>query len=117
MGVSSTEIERQIGETRSHLDANLTVLEARVASGARRAGRIAAMVGIGLVTAVAIGAAVYMLRRRPSLSARTHDSNWRSIAEKVAESHAVPIASGLAARILRTSADTPPGAAAGEGVT
>src|ERR1700730_6784341 len=33
MGASSTEIERQIGETRSHLDANLTVLEARVASG------------------------------------------------------------------------------------
>ena len=70
MGTSSTEIERQIEETRSHLDANLTVLQGRVASGARRAARIAAMVGMGLVTAAAIGVGVYALRRRRSLTMR-----------------------------------------------
>jgi hypothetical protein len=148
MGDSSTEIEGQIDETRSHLDANLTVLEGRVAAGARRAGRIAAMIGIGLVAAVGIGAAVYTLRRRRSLSTRIHDSvpesvrhlprtvasklrrplpavevvigdpeavrrpnTWQSIAQSVGASHAVPIASALAARILRSRADTTSGGA------
>ncbi|HEX7265523.1 MAG TPA: hypothetical protein VF383_15200 [Candidatus Dormibacteraeota bacterium] len=85
-------------------------------SGARRAGRIAAMVGIGLVAAAAIGAGVYMLRRHRPLSSQIHDSRLRSIAEAFAESHAVPIASALAARILRSRADTSPGVAAGAGV-
>lgn len=149
MGDSSTEIERQIEQTRSHLDANLTVLQGRLASSARRAGRIAAMIGIGLVAAVGVGAAVYTLRRRRSLSTRIHDSRpgsvrhfprtvarklkrrlpeikvvivdpeevrgsstWQSIAQSVAASHAVPIASALAARILRSRVDTASGVAA-----
>jgi hypothetical protein len=107
------------------------------------------MIGIGLVAAAGIGATVYMLRRRRSLSTHVHDSvpasvrhlprtvarklrrplpavkvvianpeevrgssTWQSIAQNVAASHAVPIASALAARILRSRVDTTSGVAA-----
>jgi hypothetical protein len=63
MGASSDEIDREIRETRSQLDQNLGILEQRAASGARRYGRIAAGVGIG-VAGVVIGALVYRRYRR-----------------------------------------------------
>ena len=69
MGASSAEIERQITETRQHLDANLKVLERRAGSEARRAARTAAVVGVGLASAAAVGLAVYRLRRRRSPAA------------------------------------------------
>ncbi len=64
MGASSAQIERQITETRQHLDANLNVLERRAASGARRVGRIAIITGAGLAVAAAAGVVIYMLTRR-----------------------------------------------------
>jgi hypothetical protein len=63
MGTSSDEIDREIRETRSQLDQDLGILEQRAASGARRYGRIAAGVGVG-VAAVVIGAFVYRRYRR-----------------------------------------------------
>ena len=79
MGASSPEIDQQIKDTRQQLDANLVVLERRAASTARRAVRIAAAAGIGLVAAAGIGFAVYKLRRRRSLAARVHDALPRSM--------------------------------------
>jgi hypothetical protein len=64
VGTSSAQIERQITETRQHIDANLSVLERRAASGARRVGRIAIMTGAGLAAAAVAGIAIYMLTRR-----------------------------------------------------
>jgi hypothetical protein len=79
MGPSTPEIDKQIKETREHLDANLTVLEERAVSGARRAVRIAVVVGIGLVVGAGIGFAVYKLRQRQSPLARIHYAVPRSI--------------------------------------
>ena len=74
MGASSSEIDKQIRETREHLEANLSVLEQRAVSSARRVGRIAAMVGAGLVAAAGIGFAIYQARRRRSRVTRIQDA-------------------------------------------
>jgi hypothetical protein len=66
VGDSSAQIERQITETRQHIDANLAVLERRAASGARRAARIAVMTAAGLAAAAVVGFAAYRLTRRRS---------------------------------------------------
>jgi hypothetical protein len=65
MGASADEIDRQIKETRDHMDENLEALEARAASNATRYGRIAAIVIAGVAVA---GASVLIYRRlrRPS---------------------------------------------------
>jgi len=73
MGASTDEIDRQINSTRDQIDANLDVLEARAASGARRVGVIAAA---GLIVGLAISGAVYLVYRKvrkPSLTARLHE--------------------------------------------
>jgi len=64
MGASSPEIERQIAQTRQHLDANLSVLEHRAASTAKRVTRIAVAIGLGVAAAAAAGFAVFRLVRR-----------------------------------------------------
>lgn len=79
MGDSSPEIDKQIKETREHLDENLLMLERRAASGARRVARIAVIAGIGLAATAGIGFAVYRLRRRRSALGRIHDAVPRSI--------------------------------------
>ena len=63
MGASSVEIERQIRETRGRLDEELRVLEQRAAASARRFGRVAAGVGVGL-GAVVVGVMVYRRYRQ-----------------------------------------------------
>jgi hypothetical protein len=73
MGASPTEIDREITETRAHLDENLDVIERRVARSARRVGL---MVAAGLVTGLAVaGVAVLVYRRvrKPSLGDRLQD--------------------------------------------
>jgi hypothetical protein len=67
MGASADEIDRQINETRDHIDQNLGVLEQRAASNAMRYGRLAAA-ALG-VLAVA-GAGVLIYRRFNRLSRR-----------------------------------------------
>jgi len=62
MGASSAEIDRQITETREHLDANLAVLEERAKARAKMALRIGAVVAIGV--AAAVTAAILVRRRR-----------------------------------------------------
>jgi len=62
MGASSAEIDRQIAETREHLDANLAVLEERARARARLAVRVGAVVAVG--AAVAVTAAILVKRRR-----------------------------------------------------
>jgi hypothetical protein len=74
VGASSPEIERQITETRQHLDANLKVLERRAVSGARKAARVAAVVGIGIVSAAAVGFVAYRLTRDRSPAAVVRDA-------------------------------------------
>lgn len=73
MGASADEIDREIRETRAHLDENIGVLEHRAASSARRVGSMAA---IGLVAGLAIAGVAYLVYRRvrkPSLTDRVHD--------------------------------------------
>jgi len=65
MGASADEIDRQISETRDHIDQNLGVLEKRAASNAMRYGRIAAVV-LGVVTVAGVGVLVYRRMNRPS---------------------------------------------------
>jgi len=79
VGASSAEIERQIAETRQRLDANLKLLERRAVSGARKAARVAAMVGIGLASAAAVSFAIYRLTRRRSHAATVKDAVPASI--------------------------------------
>ena len=69
MGASAHEIERQIGETRERMDANLTRLEGQTRSRAMRYGRFAA---VGLAAALVAGIAFFVYRRthRPSLADR-----------------------------------------------
>ena len=62
MGASSAEIDRQIAETREHLDANLAVLEERARARARLAVRVGAVVAVGV--AAALTAAILVKRRR-----------------------------------------------------
>ncbi|TMD91010.1 MAG: hypothetical protein E6I73_05840 [Chloroflexi bacterium] len=79
MGSSAAEIERQITETREHLDANLRVLERRAAKGARKAARVAAIGVVGVASAAAVGYAVYTLARHRSPAAVVRDAVPRSI--------------------------------------
>ncbi|MDQ2942256.1 MAG: hypothetical protein M3R21_01140 [Candidatus Dormibacteraeota bacterium] len=65
MGASTDEINRQIGETRDHIDENLGVLEERAASKAVRYGRIAAVV-IGVVSLAGVGVLIYRRINRQS---------------------------------------------------
>ena len=65
MGASADEIDRQISETRDHIDQNLGVLEQRAASGAMRYGRVAAAV-LGAVAAAGAGVLIYRRFNRAS---------------------------------------------------
>jgi hypothetical protein len=65
MGASTDEIDRQINETRDHIDENLAVLERRAASNATRYGRLAAMV-LGVVAMAGAGVLIYRRVKRPS---------------------------------------------------
>jgi hypothetical protein len=65
MGASADEIDRQINETRDHIDQNLGVLEKRAASNAMRYGRIAAVV-LGVVTVAGAGVLIYRRMNRTS---------------------------------------------------
>jgi hypothetical protein len=65
MGASTDEIDRQIGETRDHIDQNLGVLEQRAASNAVRYGRVAAVV-LGVVAVAGAGILIYRRINRPS---------------------------------------------------
>ena len=65
MGSSADEIDRQINETRDHIDQNLGVLEERAASNAVRYGRIAAVV-LGIVAVAGAGVLIYRRMNRPS---------------------------------------------------
>ena len=65
MGTSADEIDRQIRETREHIDENLGVLEQRAASNAVRYGMIAAVV-IGFVAVAGAGVLIYRRMNRPT---------------------------------------------------
>jgi hypothetical protein len=65
MGAAADEIDRQIKETREHMDKNLGTLERRAASNAVRYGRIAA-VALGVVAVAGTGVLIYRWRHRPS---------------------------------------------------
>jgi hypothetical protein len=65
MGAAADEIDRQIDETRDHIDANLGVLEQRAASNAKRYGRVAAVV-LGVVAVAGAGVLIYRRINRPS---------------------------------------------------
>jgi hypothetical protein len=79
MGASANEIERQIAETRSRMDQNLTVLEHKAATNAVRYGRIAG-VAIGALAAAGVGFLVYRRMRRPSLKDRVSVNSLREFA-------------------------------------
>jgi hypothetical protein len=65
MGAAADKIDRQIKETREHMDKNLGTLERRAASNAVRYGRIA-VVALGVVAVGGTGVLIYRWRRRPS---------------------------------------------------
>ena len=65
MGASADEIDRQIKETREHMDENLDVLERRAASNARRYGRIAVVV-LGVAALAGAGWLIYRRINRPT---------------------------------------------------
>jgi len=65
MGASTDEINRQINETRDHIDQNLGVLERRAASNLVRYGRVAAVV-LGVVSVAGVGLLIYRRMNRPS---------------------------------------------------
>jgi hypothetical protein len=74
MGSSSAQINDEIESTRSHLDANLDVLEKRATSGLKRAGM---MGGIGLAAGLIVGGIVFFLYRRthpPTVRDRVQDA-------------------------------------------
>jgi hypothetical protein len=72
MGASAREIEREIRATRERMDENLTRLESRAASNAKRYARIAA-VGIGVIAVGATAFIVYRRTRKPTLRDRLDD--------------------------------------------
>ena len=65
MGNSSDEIDRQIKETREHIDENLGVLERRATSNAMRYGRIVAVV-VGVAVVAGAGWLIYRRINRPT---------------------------------------------------
>ena len=69
MGASAREIERQIVETRARMDDNLTRLEGRAQSSAKRYGRIAGVV-LGAALLGGLAFFVYRRTRKPTLRQR-----------------------------------------------
>ena len=65
MGAAADEIDRQIIETRDHIDENLGVLGRRTVSDAVRYGRLAAIV-FGVVAVAGAGVLIYRRINRPS---------------------------------------------------
>lgn len=65
MGASEDKIDRQIKETRDHMDENLGVLEQRAASNVMRYGRIAAVV-LGMAAVAGAGVLIYRRMNRPT---------------------------------------------------
>jgi hypothetical protein len=65
MGPSSDEIDRQIKETRQHMDEDLEALDERDASNAMRYGRIAAVV-VGVAVVAGAGWLIYRRINRPT---------------------------------------------------
>jgi hypothetical protein len=65
MGAAADEIDRQIKETRDHMDENIGVLERRAASNAVRYGRIVA-IAIGVVALTGAGVLIYRRMNQPS---------------------------------------------------
>jgi hypothetical protein len=64
MGASEDEIDRQIKETREHIDDNLGVLEQRATSNAVRYGKIAVVV-VGVAVMAGAGVLIYRRINRP----------------------------------------------------
>ena len=74
MGTSSAQINDEIESTRSHLDANLDVLERRATSGLKRAGMIG---GVGIAAGLVVGGIAYFAFRRlhkPTVRDRVQDA-------------------------------------------
>jgi hypothetical protein len=71
MGAAADEIDRQIKETRDHMDENLGVLEQRAASKARRYGRVVAVV-IGAAALAGAGVLIYRRINQPSRREQLH---------------------------------------------
>lgn len=69
MGASAREIEREIKQTRERMDDNLTRLEGKATSTAKRYGRIAAIV-LGVAAVGGAAFLVYRRTRRPTLRAQ-----------------------------------------------
>lgn len=70
MGASADEIDREISATRDQVDRNLSILERRAMTGARRYG---AMAAIGLAAGALLAGTAYLAYRRlrkPSMSER-----------------------------------------------
>lgn len=70
MGASADEIDREISATRDQVDRNLSILERRAMTGARRYG---AMAAIGLAAGALVAGTAYLAYRRlrkPSMSER-----------------------------------------------
>jgi hypothetical protein len=65
MGASEDEIDRQIKETRQHIEDNLDVLEQRATSNAVRYGKIAAVV-VGVAVMAGAGVLIYRRINRPT---------------------------------------------------
>jgi hypothetical protein len=84
MGASAREIERQIKETRARMDDNLTRLETQASSGAKRYGRIAAVV-LGVVAIGGVAFIVYRRTHRPTLRDRLDDLSIDHLRTLVAE--------------------------------
>jgi len=85
MGASSAEIDRQIAETREHLDANLAVLEERARARARLAVRVGAVVAVGVAAAVTAAILVKRSRDRRSAMGRLDAALPESIKDLRAE--------------------------------
>ena len=85
MGDSSAEIDQEIRETRDELDRQLTVLERRAASGARKYGLMAAGIAVG-VLAVAAGVVLYRRRRQtPVMRLHTMVRSARRLPQRAME--------------------------------
>jgi hypothetical protein len=82
MGASAREIERQIKETREHMDENLTRLEGSAATSAERYGRIAA-VAAGVILVGAVAFIVYRRTRKPTLPDSISDVSVERVRELV----------------------------------
>ena len=78
MGASSAEIDQEIRQTRGELDQTFGVLERRAATGARRYGRIAAGVAVG-VAAIVVGVVVYRRRRQKNVVKQLHSVLFDSV--------------------------------------